>query len=185
MTSSWHWWLKKIMTAKKKPEDLKTRGVESTYSAEIADAILTELMCGRSLRSVCADEGMPHIATVMRWRLKYPEFREQYAHACKERTAYHAEEILDIADDGLNDTYVDHKTGETRTDMDVIARSKIRIDARKWLMSKMNSKDFGDKITQETTLTVKGDSDDPLSAIYAGLHDTNTHTEGSDSTDSV
>lgn len=173
------------MTDKKDTPEPKVTGRPSLYSEDLADTILTEMMCGRSLRSVCEDEGMPSIRTVMRWRLKYPEFCQQYAHACKERTAYHAEEILDIADDGLNDTYVDHKTGETRTDMDVIARSKLRIDARKWLMSKMNSKDFGDKITQETTLTVKGDSDDPLSAIYAGLHDTNTHTEGSDSTDSV
>ena len=56
-----------------------------------------------------------------------------------------AEEILAIADDGINDTYVDDD-GRPRVDNDVIQRSRLRVDTRKWLMSKMAPKRFGDKV---------------------------------------
>lgn len=55
-----------------------------------------------------------------------------------------AEEILQIADDGRNDTYED-ADGHERTDSDVIQRSRLRVDTRKWLMSKLAPKKYGDK----------------------------------------
>ena len=63
-----------------------------------------------------------------------------------------ADQILEIADDGTNDTYTDSE-GNELTNYDVIARSKIRIDARKWLASKLLPKKFGDKID----VTTQGD----------------------------
>lgn len=56
-----------------------------------------------------------------------------------------AEQILQIADDGTNDTQTDDE-GRVRVDQDVIARSRLRVDARKWLASKMAPKKYGDKI---------------------------------------
>lgn len=61
-----------------------------------------------------------------------------------------AEEILQIADDGSNDTYTDDE-GRTHVDYDHISRSKLRVDARKWLASKMAPKKYGDRITNEHT----------------------------------
>lgn len=75
-----------------------------------------------------------------------------------------AEEILEIADNGENDTYIDEH-GNKRTDHDVVARSRLRVDARKWLASKMAPKRYGDKV--ETT--VKGDNDNPLTVLYSQI----------------
>jgi hypothetical protein len=124
----------------------------STYSQETADTICTRLADGESLRQICQDDEMPGKATVMRWLGEKDKqaFRDQYAHAREAQADHLAEEILQIADDGTNDTYKDDK-GDVLTDHDVIARSRLRVDARKWLASKMAPKKYGDKITQEHT----------------------------------
>lgn len=118
-----------------------------TYSQEVADAICDAIADGKSLREICEQDGFPSKTTVMRW-LGDPEradFRDQYARAREAQADKLADEILAIADDGLNDTYVD-ENGNKRTDVDVIARSRLRVDARKWLASKMAPKKYGDKM---------------------------------------
>ena len=59
------------------------------------------------------------------------------------------EEILDIADDGSND-YMETKGGY-KINSESIARSRLRIDARKWIMSKMQPKKYGDKLELEAS----------------------------------
>ena len=74
-----------------------------------------------------------------------PEFSEQYARAREAQADKLAEEALQIADDGRSDTYVDGD-GSVKTDTEVIQRSKLRVDTRKWLASKMAPKKYGDKV---------------------------------------
>lgn len=93
---------------------------------------------------------MPGKSTVMRWLDAHAEFRDQYARAREAQADYWAEEIIEISDDGSNDTYKD-EDGHERTNQDVIARSRLRVDTRKWLMARMAPKKYGDKITQEVT----------------------------------
>lgn len=118
----------------------------------VIDTVLEKLVEGSSLRSICAEKGMPAMATFMRWLAEEGEegdkLRERYAHAREAQADHLAEEILDIADDGRNDTYVDDE-GKVRVDHDVIARSRLRVDARKWLASKMAPKKYGDKVQAE------------------------------------
>lgn len=77
--------------------------------------------------------------------LSRPEHIEKYARAREAQADRHADEILRIADDGASDTYIDEH-GNERTDQEVVARSKLRVDARKWLASKMKPKVYGDKL---------------------------------------
>lgn len=77
--------------------------------------------------------------------LSRPEHLEKYARAREAQADRHAEEILRIADDGKSDTYIDEH-GNERVDQEVVARSKLRVDARKWLASKMRPKVYGDKL---------------------------------------
>lgn len=105
---------------------------------------------GESLREICRSEDMPGKSTVMRWLAEHQEFRDQYAGAREAQADYYAEEIIEISDDGKNDTYIDDN-GNTRTDQEVIGRSRLRVDTRKWLMARMAPKKYGDKITQEVT----------------------------------
>jgi hypothetical protein len=91
---------------------------------------------------------MPNKATVFRWLGLHKSFRDQYARAREAQADALADEILDIADDGLNDSYED-EDGNRRTDYDVIARSKLRVDARKWIASKLKPRVYGDKPMSE------------------------------------
>ena len=83
-----------------------------------------------------------------------PERKEQYASAREAQADKLADDILSIADDGTRDTYTDAE-GNERTDQDVIARSRLRVDARKWLASKMAPKKYGDKL--DTTVALTGE----------------------------
>ncbi|MCO5106232.1 MAG: terminase small subunit protein [Burkholderiaceae bacterium] len=111
--------------------------------------ICEQLVLGRSLRSICLDdEGMPALGSVMRWLDADAAFRERYARARELQADTLVDEILEIADDGRYDTYVDDQ-GNTRTDHEAIARARLRIDARKWVAAKMRPRKYGDRLTLE------------------------------------
>lgn len=130
---------------------LKPPGRPSIYTPELATAICTHIAEGKSLRIIGGMDGMPHQATIMAWLDgSRPEFSEQYARAREAQADKLAEEALQIADDGRSDTYLDAE-GNERTDNEVIQRSRLRVDTRKWLASKMAPKKYGDKVTQEHT----------------------------------
>lgn len=81
------------------------------------------------------------------------EKSNQYARATKERAEAIFEEILDIADETENDTIeIDLGDGikSEKTNHEAIQRSKLRVDARKWMLSKMQPKKYGDKIDMTT-----------------------------------
>jgi hypothetical protein len=124
-------------------------GRPSTYTREVADIICERMRSGHTLRQICRDDDMPGRDTVLKWRESFEEFAVQYAHA---RTALHdhwAEEILDIAEDGSNDwVTVERKGGriETTLDREHVERSKLRIDTRKWLLSKLEPKKYGERL---------------------------------------
>lgn len=147
------------------------RGRPSDYSQELADTICERLCTGESLRSICREDGMPRMATIFRWLANKPDFSEQYTRAREEQAETLADEIVQIADDGLNDTYLD-ENGNKRTDQDVIARSRLRVEARKWVASKLKPKKYGDRIQTEVSgslkvTSAKDLSDDELAAIAA------------------
>jgi hypothetical protein len=134
------------------PTTDKPRGPNGSkrYTQELADEICARLASGESLRSICKTEGFPHDATVYRWSLdaEHP-FSKQYANARQIGYTHLAEELLEIADDGSKD-YIEreNKDGEPfkAVDHDHIARSRLRVDTRKWLLSKMLPKVYGDRI---------------------------------------
>lgn len=83
-----------------------------------------------------------------------PEKAKRYALACEARSDAIFEDILDIADDSSADKY-EAEDGTERTDTEAIQRSKLRVDARKWMLSKLAPKKYGDKI--EIDANVKGE----------------------------
>lgn len=117
----------------------------TTFTQEVADLICEALAEGHSLRSICAADDMPAKSTVFKWLSEQPAFSDQYAHAREAQADCLFDDILEIADDGRNDSYVDDE-GNRKTDTDVIQRSKLRIDARKWMASKLRPKVYGDKV---------------------------------------
>lgn len=141
------------------------------YSQEKADLICEALAEGHSLRAICKAEDMPSKANVFRWLAANQDFADQYARAREAQADCLFDDILQIADDGLNDTYTDDE-GRVRTDHDVIARSRLRVDARKWMAGKLRPKVYGDKIAiggADDLPPIKGMDDSALDARIAAL----------------
>lgn len=92
---------------------------------------------------------MPCTSTVLKWARTIPEFAQQYAKAREDLLEHWAEEITDIADDGSNDWIRrEHESGrvETVPDSEHINRSRLRVDTRKWLLSKLAPRRYGDRL---------------------------------------
>ena len=105
--------------------------------------ILLEIEEGRAIRNILIPKDMPDAVTFYKWIDKDKDKFKRYARACEARADAMVEDMIKIADDGLNDTYKDSE-GNVRVDHDVIARSKLRVDTRKWLASKLKPKKYGD-----------------------------------------
>jgi len=109
-------------------------GRPSKYTKALADKICARIAQGESLRKICEDKAMPNIASVINWRREKPEFFAHYTKAQEDRADHYADEIVEIAD-----------TAEDA------AKARLQVDARKWVASKLKSKAYGEKVTQEHT----------------------------------
>lgn len=136
-------------------------GRPSDYTQDIADKICSELADGKSMRTVCLADDMPDKATVFRWIRTIEEFRNQYTRAKEESADALTDEMLDIADDLSND-YVKTDEGGDRLNPENIQRSRLKIETRKWLASKLKPKKYGDKQYIETKDTTNDISDEEL-----------------------
>ena len=137
----------------------KTAGAPSTYTPEMAKAVCDHIADGLSLRSIESLAGMPTMTTIMNWLGGQPEFVEQYARAREAQADKMAEDILAIADEECT-TVRASKHGmdggadgmqEVVFDATAVARNRLRVDARKWLASKLAPKKYGDKVLNEVT----------------------------------
>jgi hypothetical protein len=106
-----------------------------------------QLEQGLSLWKACdAVADSPHPSTVLDWTEKYPDtLGQQYAHARETGYRLLADKILEIADEPIPST----ESGAL--DNGAVAHQRLRIDTRKWMLSKMLPKVYGDKVTQEHT----------------------------------
>jgi hypothetical protein len=145
-------------------------GRPSAYTDEIALRVCSEIASGKSLRRICDADDMPVISTIMLWLVdgKHQFFSEQYAEARRIQAEALADEIFDIADDGKND-YVEAAGGEGaaayKLNGEAVARSRLRVDTRKWYLSKVLPK-FADKqqIEHSGSIDINKLSDEDLEA---------------------
>lgn len=129
-------------------------GRPSDYTQDIADILCEQLAEGISMHRACESEGMPNKRTVFRWLRTNEEFRHQYENSKAEAADYLAEEMIEIADDGTNDYMTKKNADGTESEVvntEHIQRSRLRIDARKWIASKLKPKKYGDKASVEHT----------------------------------
>lgn len=129
-------------------------GRPSKYTKELANEICLRISHGESLNQICRDEHMPWKSTIMDWLLdeRKKEFYDQYAKAREMQAEYMFDEILDIADDGSNDWMeIETKSGRKIevVNQEVLNRSRLRVDTRKWYLSKVLPKKYGDKTQVE------------------------------------
>lgn len=122
----------------------KPNGRPTIFTQELADAICTRIAEGESVRSICKDETMPSGSTLFRWLLDEDKkiFWEQYARARDIQAELMFEEILEIADQ--SDQVV--RSGAEKKSSAFSQNQRLKVDTRKWYLSKVLPKKFGDKL---------------------------------------
>jgi len=129
-------------------------GRPTKYTDKLADKICAQLASGDSMRTVAKADKMPSMATIFSWLRTKPDFLERYTRAKEESADALIEEMMDIADDGSNDWMVAHRKDDSEAwqlNGEHVQRSRLRVDTRKWVASKLKPKKYGDRI--ETTLS--------------------------------
>jgi hypothetical protein len=106
---------------------------EHRYSRELAEEICRRIAAGETLTEICIDPAIPVSAGAVRqWDLDDRDgwFSETYARARRQQIEAWSDQLVAIADDSRlepNDR-------------------RVRLDTRKWLMSKINPARYGDKM---------------------------------------
>ena len=147
------------MTEKQSSEDKPVVGRPAVFTKELGDLVCERLGMGESMRSISRDPVMPAMTTLFKWIRTDKEFAQQYDRAKEESADAIYEEIMEIADDGNNDWMEQHGEDAAKAayklNGESIQRSRLRVDTRKWMASKMKPKRYGDRqIIDQTTTTV-------------------------------
>lgn len=118
---------------------------KTVRTPEMIDEILQLVASGKSVRQICKLDHMPARSAWIEWLTLDPDLAVRYASARAQGLDAIAEEIIEIADDGTGDAWID-SDGVERTNADVIARSRLRVESRKWLLAKLAPKQYGDRV---------------------------------------
>ena len=122
------------------------RGRRTKLTAALREAICAGLAEGKTLRLICALEGMPDRATVYRWLADDPnaDFRDQYARARAIGLDLIADEVLEIADAPA--------CAEGGAQGMPVENRRLQIDARKWYLSKLAPKKYGEYLRSDVDM---------------------------------
>ena len=161
------------------------RGRPTRYSDALAKRICVRLANGETLRSICRRKGFPAESTVRAWALDdFEGFYAQYARARDLGLDAIADETMEISDTAR----LDQKTkrgpnGVEVTTGDMVERSKLQVDTRKWYLSKLAPKRYGERMLEAPR--TKDRLDEMLAAMETkrselGLNEVNENEDGSD-----
>lgn len=131
-------------------------GHNSKYSKVVSDLVCMAVASStKSLKNILLDlkervadpSIIPSVDSVAEWRAKHPEFAADFTRATQKQVLLLADEIKDIADDD-NYLYEQTEFGQ-KIDRGYFEQKKIRIDARKFLATKLARKIYGDTKVEE------------------------------------
>lgn len=137
------------MTAKKNPEDLKTRGAPTKLTDEMADKIADAIAAGLTNAEAaklvgCSDR------SIYRWKRKNPEFCQLYAHAHEDWAESAFDHVIKLASTPrIVERKVITDEGTTVYLGDDVQARKLEVDTYKWGMSKRFPDKYGDKVKTE------------------------------------
>lgn len=142
---------------------------------EVFNTICDELEKGFSLRSILRRENMPSSRTFFKWVDEDKEKVKQYERSLELRSEMLFDEIIEIADKQSEDVGED-ENGNKVINHNIVQRNRLQIDARKWALSKMFPKKFGDKTIHS------GDAENPIQTTFSILNIDPLSDESNDST---
>jgi hypothetical protein len=137
--------------------EAKTRAVaiarrrQGGYTRPLGRAIAKMMVKGLTINRIGKRPRMPPASTIYTWvgTPNHP-FLEHYARARESYYSRMAEDIVDLADDSGSDWKIETR-GKDATpvkvlDREALERTKLRIETRKWLLSKALPHLYGDQV---------------------------------------
>lgn len=115
----------------------------------ICQAVLQGMRDGLSAFKACQAAGVPQ-STFNLWVDSDAKLSESYAHAREDLIERIANEVMELSDSEVPET------GDGKRDWQAIQQRKLQVDSRKWLLSKLAPKKYGDR------LELAGDKENPL-----------------------
>ena len=120
--------------------------MEQAERNEKAQSIVAEIAdTGKSLRSVCELNGVKP-STFLLWVANDSALAEQYTRAMQVRADTHFSEIVEISDtQEIGKIETTKEWGVEEKVADMVEHRRLRIDARKWVIARMNPRKYGDQ----------------------------------------
>lgn len=112
----------------------------------VVEEMIDLILEGRTVRSICERPGMPTYQTVLRWRKKYPDFRDAYDAALRASADQLADEELELVRETA--------AAKLLTAPEVQAR-KLLSESLKWHARIRNPNRFGEKTQLEVSVANK------------------------------
>ena len=117
------------------------------YSKTIFKQICDRIATGESLRKICREEGYPSASAVVQWVMDDKDnCAKQYGKAREIQAHLMVEELFNIVDDDSGDVLFIKEDGTKVINKEFVARSRLKFDARRWSISKVLPKIYGDKL---------------------------------------
>src|SRR5690625_7916826 len=113
-------------------EGKRRRSLNAALRQEICERVAE----GETLTRICQDPRLPPKAVVIQLLAADVAFRRRYEQARRLQAEHWAEEILEIVDAGADDG---DGEGKPLSERDLLARAKLRVDARKWLLARLGA----------------------------------------------
>ena len=110
----------------------------SPERAKQADAVLANMESGMSCWKACEKAGVKN-STFLLWVSQDSALAEKYAHARENFIEKIAADLMDISDQ-------DPEIVDGKKDWAAIQKHKLQVDTRKWLLSKLAPKKYGDTL---------------------------------------
>jgi hypothetical protein len=143
--------------ARAKKPAIETKADHQKRIVEIVCGVISETTLG--IRRICdglrdKDKRFPAARTIRSWIDENPEFAALYARAKQIQLHNLADQIIEISDDDSQDEIFTDE-GKRLLNAEFVQRSKLRVDSRKWLLSKLMPKVYGDRIEHAGEMTIK------------------------------
>ncbi len=116
---------------------------------EVSDKVIELMRGGLSCFNSCEAAGVPN-STFMLWVDQTPELTERYARARHDLIEKLAAEAIAIADQPPP------LTPDGKVDNGAVQAMRLQVDTRKWLLSKLAPKRYGERVT------LAGDEEAPV-----------------------
>lgn len=151
---------------KRTPKTKQALGRPSKYTPAKGRAICKLIAGGMTHNAACRKLGLAP-STVRGWVIDIAEFSEPYARARELGYQSMADELIEISDDNARDWKTVGREGAEYDipDREVVDRSKLRVDTRKWLLAKALPKVYGEKLD----VTNKHEAGDSFKQLWAAL----------------